>query len=112
MPKTRKTQVYGVSVPSAVKTVSAATTLNPGDNFVRCGAGTYAVTLPPITDCADETFVLYQTAGSSSVTVTLGEGYAFSKLVAAGAPMTAVGDYRVIKNVGGVAWIELAELST
>ncbi len=112
--ETKKVGIFGASVPSAVKTVTAAITLKSGENHIRtAGTGTFTVTLPPILDCAGETFVI---SATSAATVTVASSDA-SILTSGGVAwtsddLTASGDILIVKNVNGVCWLVQADKTT
>lgn len=104
-----------VASNQTVKQVTAATTLAAQDTLVYAtipAASSYTITLPPLAECVGEIFFIFvkATSGGTSVIVN-DQGDGIQAYTPAGT-YTAVGDFTIIMNVGGLCWIELKEVST
>lgn len=121
MNDTKKSMVYGLSVPSNARTIDEATTLKSGENHIRAmaGEGAYTITLPPLLECAGEVFVIQCIEGSAAITVARDTGPIYLANADADAAvltdfadvMEDAGDILIVQNVNGVCWLVLFDHS-
>lgn len=93
--------------------IAATTTLTPDDRvvLVDCSA-TFTVTLPRVSTCAGALIYIkgYGTGGAVTVATPVGGMLATPKFTVD--DLTAATDYKLMLNVAGVEWVELAEQTT
>lgn len=94
--------------------ISTTQTLLPSDRvvIVDCSA-TFTVTLPHVTEFPADTFLYIKgegTGGAVTVATPAGGMLATPKFTVD--DLTAATDYKLMVNVGGVEWVEVAEQTT
>jgi len=104
----------GAASASAITYVSAAYTVLPTDRVILCtGTGTYTVTLcPPSEFPANEDLFINKTAGSGEVTVSTPTGGLRATPLFTVDGLTAIDDYKWLRNLHGVEWVEVKETTT
>lgn len=95
------------------RVVSAAATLTPEDRvvLVDCSA-TFTLTLCPVSECPGALVYIkgFGTGGAVTVATPTGGMLATPKFTVD--DLTAATDYKLMLNVAGVEWVELAEVTT
>ena len=123
MPKSATNQslarAAGIGEDHVVKMVTAAATLTPADTLVEvlipaAVGDAYAVTLPPVEQCAGLDFFVYglRAAGYSNGTVVVQDANDNITTDIASDSMTANYDYVAIHNWGGKLWVIEYEKTT
>lgn len=105
----------GVGTNSGITEVAAAYTVLPSDRVIRCsGTGTYTVTLcpPSVFPANEDLLIMVVTEGSGEVTVSTPTGGLFATPIFTVDGLTAAGDYKWLRNVHGLEWMEIKEVTT
>lgn len=104
----------GADSGKGITEVAAAYTVLPTDRFIRLtGTATYTVTLPSPADFpANQDLVIQKVGGSGEVTVSTPTGGSFATPIFTVDGLTAAGDYKWLRNVHGIEWMEVKEVTT
>ena len=111
----RDIAVGGGSTASIITNVAAAYTVLPTDRYiVASGTGTYTITLPAPSGFPANTdlFITVVTDGTGEVTVSTPVGGLMATPLFVVDGLTAAGDYKWLRNVHGLEWVEIREVTT
>ena len=105
----------GAASASAITYVAEAYTVLPTDRvIVASGTGTYTITLCPPSEfpANEDLLITVVTEGTGEVTVSTPAGGLFATPIFAVDGLTAAGDYKWLRNLHGVEWMEVKEVTT
>ena len=105
----------GAGSGKGITEVAAAYTVLPTDRVIRCsGTGTYTVTLcaPSEFPANEDLLIVVITEGTGEVTVSTPSGGLFATPIFTVDGLTAAGDYKWLRNVHGIEWMEVKEVTT
>lgn len=112
-------RAFDTAEDGTLTVVTEATTLNPSQRncdvlLPDASANTYAITLPPVSQCNGLRFVflarLSATHNDGQVTVQDQDDNWLTNLTTDG--MSAAGDYLIIDNIAGKFWLTVGDVTT
>lgn len=102
----------GAASAAAITYVSAAYTVLPTDRIIVAGAGTYTITLCPPSEFPANEDLLIIKKSTGEVTVSTPAGSLFVAPIFTVDGLAAAEDYKWLRNLHGIEWMEVKELTT